>query len=318
MQLFKEQQTEGFEQNMRNRLKGGQQVNAVFKGISSLFMTAVFSVLAIGGAQAVTGQPVKWQLGFQEPVTEIGRQMNSFHDFVLVIITLVTLFVVALLGYVMWRFSEKNNPVPSKTSHNTMIEVIWTVVPILILLVITIPSFRLLFAQYDFPKADLVIKATGNQWYWSYEYPDAGGMSFDALMLRDDDNNPIKGPNGAPRTLAVDNFVVVPVNKNVELLVTASDVIHNWTIPAFGVKLDAIPGRVIRAWFNVDKIGTYYGQCSELCGKDHGYMPIGVKVVAQADYDAWLVKAKKEYASTEPVRQKTGDTQLAAAISNIK
>ena len=280
-------------------------------------MAAVFSVLATGSAQAITGQPVKWQFGFQDSVTAIGRQLASFHDFLLIVITLVTLFVVGLLAYVMWKFNEKANPVPSKTSHNTTIEVIWTIVPILILLVIAIPSFRLLFAQYDFPKSDLVIKATGNQWYWSYEYPDQGGMSFDALMLRDDDNNPIKGPNGEPRTLAVDNFLVVPVNKNVELLVTASDVIHNWTIPAFGVKLDAIPGRVMRTWFNVDKVGTYYGQCSELCGKDHAFMPIGVKVVSQADYDAWLVKAKKEYASTEPVRNKTGDTQLAAAKAKL-
>ena len=302
---------------MRNRLKGGQQGNAVFKGISSIFMTAAFSVLATGGAQAITGQPEKWQTGFQEPVTDVARQMVALHDYVLIIITAVTLFVVALLGYVMWKFSEKNNPVPSKTSHNTTIEVIWTVVPILILLAITIPSFRLLFAQYDFPKADVVIKATGNQWYWSYEYPDAGGMSFDALMLRDDDNKPIQGPDNAPRTLAVDNYLVVPVNKNIELLVTASDVIHAWTIPAFAVKVDAVPGRVVKAWFNVDRIGTYYGQCSELCGKDHGSMPIGVKVVSQADYDAWLVKAKVEYASTEPVRKKSGDTQLAAAKANI-
>jgi len=298
---------------MRNRLKGGQQRSAVFKGISSMLMTAVFTVLTVNVAQALTGQPYKWQLGFQEQVTAIGRQMSSFHDFLLIIITIVTLFVVALLAYVMWKFNEKANPIPSKTTHNTTIEVVWTIVPILILLVIAIPSFRLLFAQYDFPKTDLVIKATGNQWYWSYEYPDQDGMSFDALMLRDDDDNPVKGPNGEPRTLAVDNFVVVPVNKNIELLVTASDVIHNWTIPAFGVKLDAIPGRVVRAWFNVDKVGTYYGQCSELCGKDHAYMPIGVKVMSQPDYEAWLANAKKEYASGEPVRKKAGDTQLAAA-----
>lgn len=278
-----------------------------------MLMTAVFTVLTVNVAQALTGQPYKWQLGFQEQVTAIGRQMSSFHDFLLIIITIVTLFVVALLAYVMWKFNEKANPIPSKTTHNTTIEVVWTIVPILILLVIAIPSFRLLFAQYDFPKTDLVIKATGNQWYWSYEYPDQDGMSFDALMLRDDDDNPVKGPNGEPRTLAVDNFVVVPVNKNIELLVTASDVIHNWTIPAFGVKLDAIPGRVVRAWFNVDKVGTYYGQCSELCGKDHAYMPIGVKVMSQPDYEAWLANAKKEYASGEPVRKKAGDTQLAAA-----
>ncbi len=294
---------------------------SVFKGMGLFSLVTGFSALMTGGATAaehVTGQPYKWQLGFQEQATAVGRQMSSFHDFVLVIITLVTIFVVLLLAYVIWKFNEKANPVPSKTSHNTMIEVIWTVVPILVLLVITIPSFRLLFAQYDFPKADVVIKATGNQWYWSYEYPDADGMSFDALMLRDDDNKPIKGPDNAPRTLAVDNYVVVPVNKNVELLITASDVIHAWAIPAFTVKVDAIPGRVIKTWFNADRIGTYYGQCSELCGKDHGYMPIAVKVVSQADYEAWLVKAKKEYASAAPVRWKNAKTQLAAARVGIQ
>ncbi len=303
---------------MRNRLRGGQQSSVVFKGIGSILATALFSVLLAGVAHAQGGQPVPWQIGFQEPVTSIARQIDSFHDFLMIVITVISLFVMGLLAYIIWKFNEKANPVPSKTTHNTKIEVIWTIVPILILLVICIPSFRLLFAQYTFPKADLVIKTTGNQWYWSYEYPDHGGMSFDQLMLRDDDDKPIDGPNGEPKVLAVDNFVVVPVNKNVELLVTASDVIHNWTIPAFGVKLDAIPGRVNRAWFNADKIGTYYGQCSELCGKDHAYMPIGVKVVSEADYATWLAKAKKEFASNEPVRKKAGDTKLAAtAKENI-
>ncbi len=291
---------------------------SVFKGMGLFSLVTGFSVLMAGMAGAAEhelGRAYKWQLGFQEQATAVGRQMTSFHDFVLIIITLVTIFVVALLAYVMWKFNEKANPVPSKTSHNTTIEVIWTIVPILVLLVIVIPSFRLLFAQYDFPKSDVVIKATGNQWYWSYEYPDAGGMSFDALMLRDDDNKPVKGPKGEPRTLAVDNYVVVPVNKNIELLITASDVIHAWAIPAFTIKVDAVPGRVIKAWFKADRIGTYYGQCSELCGKDHGYMPIAVKVVSQPDYDAWLVKAKKEFASVAPVRQKNAETQLAAVAT---
>ena len=297
---------------MRNRLKGGQSHMAVFKGIGSMIAAAVFAVLSIGAAHA-EGAPTPWQIGFQEPVTAIARQIDSFHDFLMIVITLVSLFVMGLLAYIILKFNEKANPIPSKTTHNTTIEVIWTIVPILILLVICIPSFRLLFAQYTFPKADIVIKATGNQWYWSYEYPDEGGMSFDQLMLRDDDNNPIAGPNGEPRVLAVDNFVVVPVNKNVEILLTASDVIHNWTIPAFGVRVDAVPGRVIRAWFNAEKVGTYYGQCSELCGKDHAYMPIGVKVMSEADYGAWLAKAKKEFASSEPIGKKAGDTQLAAS-----
>ncbi len=300
---------------MRNRLKGGQQNSAVFKGIGSILTAAIFSVLLADAVQAAVGAPTPWQIGFQEPVTAIARQIESFHNFLMIVITLVSLFVMGLLAYIMLKFNEKANPVPSKTTHNTTIEVIWTIVPILILLVICIPSFRLLFAQYSFPKADLVIKATGNQWYWSYEYPDQGGMSFDQLMLRDDDNKPIPGPDGAPRVLAVDNYVVVPVNKNVEMLITASDVLHNWAIPAFGVRVDAVPGRVIRAWFNADTIGTYYGQCSELCGKDHAYMPIGVKVLSEADYATWLAKAKKEFASSEPQGKKARDTQLAASTN---
>jgi cytochrome c oxidase subunit 2 len=230
----------------------------------------------------------------------------------------VSLFVLGLIGYVIVKFNEKANPVPSKVSHNTTIEVIWTVVPILILLVIAVPSFRLLFAQYDFPKADLIIKATGNQWYWSYEYPDQGKMSFDAVMLRDENDKPAKGPNGEPRTLAVDNYLVVPVNKNVEMLITASDVIHNWTVPAFGVKVDAVPGRVLRTWFKAEKTGTYYGQCSELCGKDHAFMPIGVKVMNEADYNSWLAKAQQEFAAVEPEYKTDGDAKLAAVATTNK
>jgi cytochrome c oxidase subunit 2 len=278
----------------------------------ALAVMPLLLLASMGAAYGASGQPSAWQTGLQPGVTDIARSIDSFHDFLLIIIILVSLFVLGLLVYVMWRFNEKNNPVPSKTSHNTTIEVIWTVVPILILLVIAIPSFRLLFSQYDFPKADLVIKATGNQWYWTYQYPDQEEMEFDSLMVRDDDGNPVAGPNGEPRTLAVDNYLVVPVNKNVELLVTASDVIHNWTVPAFGVKLDAIPGRVMRAWFRADKTGTYYGQCSELCGKDHAFMPIGVKVMSEADYAAWLEKAKQEFAAITPARERDGATRLAA------
>jgi len=296
---------------MRNHLEGGWQKSAVFKGIGLIFASAVCSVLPVVSAQAAGGQPTPWQIGFQEPVTTIARQLSSFHDFLMIVITVITLFVMGLLAYIIFKFNEKANPTPSKTTHNTTLEVVWTVVPILILLVICIPSFRLLFAQYTFPKADLVIKATGNQWYWTYEYPDQDGMSFDQLMLRDDDDKPIDGPNGEPKVLAVDNFVVVPVNKNVEMLITASDVIHNWTIPAFGVKVDAVPGRVLRTWFNADTVGTYYGQCSELCGKDHAYMPIGVKVMSEADYASWLAKAKKEFASNEPEGKKAGSRKFA-------
>jgi len=235
------------------------------------------------------GQPEPWQIGMQPAVTSVGEQMIWFHDFLLYIISGIVLIVFALLAFVMVRYSERANPKPGRTTHNTIVEVIWTVVPILILLAIAVPSFRLLFAQYDFPEADLTIKATGHQWYWSYEYLDHEGVSFDAVMVEEADLKP-----GQPRLLATDNDVVVPVNKTVHVLVTASDVIHNWTIPAFGSKIDAVPGRLLRTWFNADRIGTYYGQCSELCGARHAFMPIAVKVVSEAEFAAWLQQAKAQ------------------------
>lgn len=262
-----------------------------------LVLGAFFAAVSLlsGSAVAAPGVSEPWQMGLQDAVTPIAEQIQGFHTFVLVIITVIALFVLALLIIVMVKFNEKANPEPSKTTHNTFIEVVWTVVPIIILVAIAIPSFRLLYAQYDFPKADLTIKAIGNQWFWSYEYPD-DGMAFDSVMVEEADLKP-----GQPRLLAVDNDIVVPVNKNVHLLVTANDVIHNWTIPSFGVKVDAVPGRVIRAWFRAEKTGIYYGQCSELCGSRHAFMPIGVRVVSEEDYAKWLEKAKKEFASNIPV-----------------
>ena len=268
---------------MKNGFSGAKAFS-VFAALASLLFST--------DAMAQMGQPRDWQLGFQEAATPIMRQLTDFHNFLLVLITVITLFVLGLLVYVALRFNENANPKPSKTSHHTMLEVVWTVVPILILVVIAVPSFRLLFAQYDFPKADLTVKTIGNQWYWTYEYPDQGDLTFDAVMLEDDELKP-----GQPRLLATDNEVVVPVNKNVHLLVTASDVLHNWAIPAFGIKIDAVPGRVIRTWFRAEKTGVYYGQCSELCGQKHAFMPIAVRVVTDEEYASWLIKAKKEFAS---------------------
>ena len=234
------------------------------------------------------GKPEKWQMGFQESVTPIAHQINTFHNLLLVIITVITLFVLALLVIVVLRFNEKANPEPSKTTHHTTLEVLWTVIPIFILIVIAVPSFRLLFAQYSFPQADVTIKAIGNQWYWSYEYPDSD-VSFDSVMLEGEELEAArKAGFDAPRLLAVDNPVVVPVNKVVHVLVTATDVIHNWTVPAFGSKMDGVPGRVSRTWFKAEKTGVYFGQCSELCGIRHAFMPIAVHVVAQPVYETWL------------------------------
>ena len=253
---------------------------------------AAAALFASGAAVAAEGQPVPWQLGLQPAASPIAAQIDQFHDFLLYIITAITLFVLGLLIYVMVRFNERANPEPSKLTHNTGLEVAWTLIPVIILIVIAIPSFRLLFDQYTFPKADVTIKAIGNQWYWTYEYPDADDMTFDSLMVEDADLKP-----GQPRLLTVDNEVVVPVNKNVHVLVTATDVLHNWAMPAFGVKLDAVPGRVLKTWFRAEKTGMFYGQCSELCGVRHAFMPIAVRVVSESEYQAWLETAKKQFAS---------------------
>ncbi|MCH8239865.1 MAG: cytochrome c oxidase subunit II [Proteobacteria bacterium] len=272
-------------------------------GRSSARAFAVFAApaafLLSTPAFADLGRPAPWQLGFQEAASPIMRQIDDFHNFLLVLSGLITFFVLGLLIYVALRFNSRANPTPSKTSHHTLIEVAWSVVPILILVVVAIPSFRLLFAQYDFPKADLTVKAIGSQWYWSYEYPDHGDLTFDAVLLEDDELKP-----GQPRLLATDNDVVVPVNRNIHILVTATDVLHSWAVPAFGVKTDAVPGRIVRTWFRAEKTGVYYGQCSELCGQKHAYMPIAVRVVSDADFEIWLKQAKQDFASAPSRRAK--------------
>ncbi len=249
---------------------------------------ALAMALASDVSAAGLGQPDPWQLGLQQAATPVARSTASFHNFLLLIAVAISVFVVALLAYVVIRFSAKANPVPSKTTHNTVVEVAWTVVPIVILIAIAIPSFRLLYFQRNIPEADLTVKITGNKWYWSYEYPDRGGIAFDSN--RKDDADALAA--GEPRQLAVDNPMVVPINKTVRILVTASDVIHAWTIPSFGSKIDAVPGRLNEDWFKAEIEGIYYGQCSELCGKDHAFMPIAVRVVSEADFTTWLEKSK--------------------------
>lgn len=244
---------------------------------------AALAALALSGpAFAADGQPSDWQLGFQKAATPIMEQITNFHTYVTIIITVIALFVLGLMIYVMSRFNEKRNPLPSRTSHHTPLEIAWTVLPILILVAIAIPSFRLLFAQYDFPKADLTITATGSQWYWTYEYPDHG-ISFDSIMIKDADLK-----EGQPRLLSVNNEVVVPVGKNIIVQVKANDVIHDWAIPSFGIKIDAVPGRLQTTWFRAEREGWFYGQCSELCGRNHAFMPIAVRVVSEEEFDNWL------------------------------
>src|SRR2546430_14336562 len=237
--------------------------------------------LAAGGtAFAELGQPAPWEWTLQESATQVMDYITWFHNFLLLLITMIALFVLALLVIVVVKFNARSNPVPSRTTHNTLIEVAWTLIPVLILVGIAVPSFRLLFQQLDVPKADLTIKATGKQWYWSYAYPDNGKFEFDSLLAQDK----------KPRLLGVDNEMVVPVNKVVRVQTTGADVIHSFAVPAFGIKIDAIPGRLNETWFKATKLGVFYGQCSELCGKDHAFMPIVVRVVNDGEYSAWKKK----------------------------
>jgi cytochrome c oxidase subunit II len=261
--------------------------------VTGVIVVVAAGAAAVAAATGETGQPHPWQLGFQAPVTPVMDDIVWFHGLLLWIIAAITLFVLGLLLIVIVRFNARANPVPSRTTHNTTIEVLWTVVPVLILVTIAVPSFRLLFYQLKVPPADLTVKVTGKQWFWSYAYPDQK-FEFDSLMVQDKDRKPDQ-----PRLLAVDNEMVVPVNKVVRVEVTGADVIHSFSVPAFGVKIDAIPGRLNETWFKAEREGTYYGQCSQLCGRDHAFMPIAVHVVSEKDYTAWLADAKKKYAATD-------------------
>jgi len=259
-----------------------------------LASAGLIGLASVGTAWAETiGAPVPGQIGFQPPVTEVARDLQNFHNYWLMpVITIISLFVLALLAYVVWKFNDKANPTPSKTTHNTMIEVLWTVLPVLILVVIAIPSFKLLTKELTIPAADMEIKVTGAQWHWAYAYP-TEKIGFESYIK---DQKDIDKSKGDMWLLSVDNEVVVPVNKTVVLDVTAVDVIHSFVIQSFGIRVDAVPGRLNQTWFKAEQEGVYYGQCSKICGKDHAFMPIVFRVVAQDKYDAWLAGAKKKFA----------------------
>ncbi len=258
------------------------------KGQRLLGFAVAGMTLATGGtAFAELGQPAPWEFRLQEAASPVMEDITSFHNLLLAIITVITLFVLVLLIMVVVKFNSRANPVPSRTTHNTLIEVAWTLIPVLILVSIAVPSFRLLFLQLDLPKADLTIKATGKQWYWSYAYPDNGKFEFDSLLAQDKQ----------PRLLGVDNEMVVPVNKVIRIQTTGADVIHSFAVPAFGIKIDSIPGRLNETWFKATKTGMFYGQCSELCGKDHAFMPIAVRVVNDQEFASWVETAKKKFAT---------------------
>lgn len=257
-------------------------------------MLAVATVFCLIDEGLATGRSEPWQLNFQEAASPVMERVHDFHNFLLIIITAIVLFVLALMAYIIIRFNAKSNPVPSKTTHNTLLEVVWTGVPIVILVIIAIPSMKLLYFHDKAEEYDMTLKVIGHQWYWSYEYPDYGDFTFDSIIVADEDLR-----EDQPRLLAVDEPVVLPVDTNIQLLFTSDDVIHNWAVPALGLKIDTTPGRVNERWVRITAEGKYYGMCSELCGVNHGFMPIEIHAVSQEAFAEWVEEAQEIYATND-------------------
>lgn len=261
--------------------------------IKRLAAIAAFLFAAFAGP-ALAGEPLPWQIGFQEAASPSMERINEFHTGLFWLITVISLFVLVLLAWVIYRYRESKNPIPSKTTHNTLIEVIWTVVPVIILVIVFVPSYRVLIANDKVADADMTLKIIGHQWYWSYEYPDHGNFTFDANMVFAED---LEDPS--KRLMETDNRVVLPVGKKIRLLMTSTDVLHSWGVPALGIKMDAVPGRLNETWVQINKPGVYYGFCSELCGVNHSFMPIAIEAINESDFDAWVAKAREEFASVD-------------------
>jgi cytochrome c oxidase subunit 2 len=267
------------------------RISAVLTAI----MLSLFSGIGVAAAEdGVVGAPQPWQLGLQASASPVKEQLTDFHNLLVVVITGITLLVLALLIYVMVRFNSRSNPAPTRTSHNTVIEVLWTVVPVIILVIIAVPSFKVLYYMDKTQDAEMTLKVTGRQWYWDYSYPDQGDIGFSSYMIPDDEIKP-----GQKRLLEVDNRIVLPVDTNIRILVTAGDVIHSWAMPALGIKKDAIPGRINETWARIDKEGVYYGQCSEICGTNHGFMPIAIEAVSKERFQQWVEEAKVKFAGND-------------------
>jgi cytochrome c oxidase subunit 2 len=266
----------------------------------ALFLPAV--------ALGATGAPEPWQMNMTGGFSPTKHRLNDFHDLLLVVITAIVIFVFLLLAYIIVRFNARSNPVPSTTTHHTMLEVAWTLIPVLILVGVAIPSFKLLYFLDRAPDAELTIKVAGHQWYWSYEYPDQGGLTFDSAYVADSDLQP-----GQPRQLTVDNPLVLPVGTKVRILVASTDVMHSWLVPPLGVQMYATPGRTNETWVQVDEEGMFYGQCNQICGVNHGYMPIAIQGVAKDKFPAWIEEAKKKFAQSGDT---PGSTRLADAQSS--
>lgn len=258
-----------------------------------LAAAAAFLLTILGGS-ALAGEPKPWQIGLQEPGSPTMVEISDFHALLLWVISAISLFVLALLIWVIYRYRESKNPTPSRTTHNTLVEVLWTVVPVIILVLVFIPSYRLLAFVDKVADADMTLKVIGHQWYWSYEYPDHGNFTFDALLIPEEDLE-----DKSKRLMETDNRVVLPVGKKIRLLLTAEDVLHSWGVPSLGIKLDTVPGRLNETWVEINNEGVYYGFCSELCGVNHSYMPITIQAVSEADFDVWVEKAQKEFARVD-------------------
>lgn len=260
-------------------------------------MAAMGMLLVAGDAFAAEGRAAPWQMWFQDASSPTAEGIHSLHDLLFTIEVGICVFVMVMLGYILVRFNSKANPVPAKFSHNTLLEVVWTAVPVVILVIIAVPSLKLLYFADHNTDAEMTLKVTGNQWYWTYNYPDNGEIEFDSVRIADEDLT-----EGQPRMLSVDEKVILPVGTNVRLLFTSNDVIHNWAIPSLGLKIDTTPGRVNETWVRIDEPGDYYGMCSELCGIQHGFMPIHVHAVSKEAFAAWVVEAKEKYASADTVK----------------
>ncbi len=275
------------------------------KSILSVFF--IFISFELYGKQATD-----WQLSFQNPATDLMGSVVGLHNIILIVMTLVTLFVLFLLFYVSFRFSAKRNPIPSTTTHNTVVEVLWTAIPIVILVVLAIPSFKLLYQQEKSENYDMTVKVIGHQWYWEYEYPDHGDFYFESYMVQEQDLE-----EGDLRLLTVDNPLVIPANKNIQILITAGDVLHSWAVPSMGLKTDAVPGRLNETWVNVKEPGIYRGQCSEICGSGHGFMPVVVKVLPEREFMAWANEAKNNYAINEDIEIDKPEEEIVISQNNI-
>ena len=284
------------------RLTKVLRTRALARALPTLALGVVDTLMAAAGAEAA--EPKPWQFGFQPSATEVMDRLSAFHDLLLIIITLIAAFVLGLLVYVMWRFNNQRNPLPSRTSHNTVIEMLWTVVPVLILISIAIPSFKLMYYMDRVPNPEMTIKVTGHQWYWSYEYPDQGGLAFDSNIIPEAELKP-----GQKRLLDVDNPLVVPADTIIRVEVTGTDVIHSWFVPSFGVQEYAIVGRLNESWMRIEHAGTYYGQCNQICGVNHAFMPIKVEALSKDEFQHWLGEAKKKFARHD---DGTGAVRVAA------